>query len=95
MKGEVDKLCINKLANVRTRLNNSQTKVDDLDVCKSKTLRHVVDNKVVKNTKLNTLKAKVNNLEKKISDATTSVHINQYNRDKQNVEKKLEMLIQK
>ena len=80
MKGEVDKLCINKLANVRTRLNNSKTKVDDLDVCKSKTLRHAVDNEVVKNTKLNTLKTKVNNLEKKTSDASTSIHINQYNR---------------
>ena len=43
-------------------------KVDDLDVGKLQTvpvdLRDVVDNEVVKNRKFNTLKAKVNNLEK-------------------------------
>ena len=48
----------------------------------------VVDNTVVKDTKLNTLKAKVNTLEKKTPDATTLIHINQYNTDKQNLEKK-------
>ena len=30
---------------------------------------------------------KVNNLEQKIPDATTSIHIKQYNTDKQNLEK--------
>ena len=43
---------------------------------------------VVKNTKFNTLKTKVNNSEMKIPDATTLIHINQYNKDKQNLEKK-------
>ena len=43
---------------------------------------------VVKNTKFNTLKTKVNNSETKIPDATTLIHINQYNKDKQNLEKK-------
>ena len=38
---------------------------------------------VVKNTKFNTLKTKVNNLEKKIPDVTISVPINQLNTDKQ------------
>ena len=38
--------------------------------------------------KFNTLKTKVNSLEKKIPDATTLIHINQYNTDKQNLEKK-------
>ena len=53
-----------------------------------------VDNEVIKNTKFNPLKAKVNNLDKKIPDATILIHINQYNTDKQNLEKKkLEMLI--
>ena len=35
------------------------------------------------------LKAKVNNWEKKITDATTLIHINQYNTNKQNLEKKI------
>ena len=58
-----------------------------------KKLSDVVDNKVVKNTNFNTIKAKVNNLEKKIPDAATSIHINQCNTDKQNLRKKLELLI--
>ena len=37
----------------------------------------------------NTLKSKVNNLEKKMFDATTLSHKNQYNTDKQNLEKKI------
>ena len=68
LKAEVDELDINKLINVPTNLSNLKTKVDDLDVGKLKTvpvdlkkLRDVVDNEVVKNTKFNTLKTKVNN----------------------------------
>ena len=53
-----------------------------------KKLSDEVGNEVVKNTKFNTLKSKVNNLEKKIPDATTLIHINQYNIEKQNLEKK-------
>ena len=45
-------------------------------------LKAVVDNEVVKKHKINTLKAKVNNLEKKIPDATTLIHINQYKTEK-------------
>ena len=41
----------------------------------------MVDN-VVKNRKFNTLKTKVNSLEKEIPDATILIHINQYNTDK-------------
>ena len=96
MKAEVDKLDINKLVNVPISLNNLKTKVDDLDVGKLgtvpvdlKKLSDVVDNEVVENTKFNTLKTKVNTLEKKIPDATTLIHINQYSTDKQNVEKKI------
>ena len=102
MKTEVDKLDINKLTNVPTSLDNLKTKVDDLDVGKLKIvpvdfkkLSDVVDNEVVKNTKFNTMKIKVNNLEKKIPDATTLVHINQYRTDKQKSDKKMEMLIKK
>ena len=96
LKAEVDKLDINKLTNVPTSLNNLKTKVDDLDVGKLKTvsvdlrnLSDIVDNEVIKNAKFNTLKTKVNNLEKKIPDGTNLVHINQYNTDKQNLEKKI------
>ena len=96
MKADVDKLDINKLTNGRISLNNFKAKVDDLDVGKLKTvhvylkeLSDVVDNEVVKNTKFNTLKTKVNSLEKKIPDATTLIHINQYSIDKQSLEKKI------
>ena len=41
-------------------------------------------NEVVRNTELNTLKTKVNHLEKKISDVTTVIHIDLYNGAKQN-----------
>ena len=53
-----------------------------------KKLRVAVDNEVDKKTKLNTLKTIVNSLEKKIIDATTLIHINQYNTDKQILNKK-------
>ena len=76
-------------------MNNLKTQVDDLDVGKLKTapvdlkqLSDAADNEVFKNTKINTIKTKVNNWEKKIPDATTLIHINQYNIDKQNLEKK-------
>ena len=72
------------MVNVPTILNNLKTKVHDLDVDKLKTvpvylkkLSDVVDNEVVKNKKLNTLKAKVNR--KKIPDASTLININQHN----------------
>ena len=94
MKAEVDKLDINKLTNVPTSLNNLKTDVDYLAIGTLKTflvdlkkLSDVVDNEVVKNTKFNTLKTKANNLEKKNPYATTLIHINQYNTDKQNLEK--------
>ena len=62
LKAEVDKLDIKKLANFPTSFNN---------------LSDVVDNKVIKNTKLNTLKTQMNNSEKKTPDASTLTHINQ------------------
>ena len=65
---------------------NNFKKVVDLDVgtfktvpAHLKTLSDIVDNEVVKNTKFNTLKKKESNLEKKIPDAATLTHINQYN----------------
>ena len=87
MKAEVDKLGIIKLTNISTNLNNLKTKVNDLDVGKSKSvpadlekLSDVVHNKVVKNTKFNTLETKVSSLEKKIPDATSLIHINKQHR---------------
>ena len=67
MKAKFDKLDINKLVNVPTSLNNLKTKADYLDIGKLKAalvdlkkLSDVVDNKVLKNTKFNTLKTKGN-----------------------------------
>ena len=70
------------MTNVPTSLNDLKTKVDDLDVDKLKTvlvdlkkLSDVVHNEIVKNTKFNALKTKVNNLEKRFSDISTLIHI--------------------
>ena len=67
-----------ELVNVLTSFNDFKTKVGDLDV-KLKTvpvdLKKLSDNEVVKNTKFKKLKIKVNNLKKKILDATTLIHI--------------------
>ena len=94
MKAEVVKPDINKLVNISTSLNNLKT-INDLDVVKLKTvpvdlkqISNIVDNDVVKITKFNALKTRVNNLDKRVSDATTLIHINQYSTDKQNLEKK-------
>ena len=79
------------MVNRPTSLNNLKTKLDDLDVVQMKTvpvnllkLSDVVSKVVVKNRKFNKLNMKVNNLERKISDATILIHINQYKTDKQN-----------
>ena len=87
-------LDINKLVNVPTSLNNLKTKVDNSDVGILKSvsvdlhkLNDVVDNEVVKNTKFNTPKAKVNDLKNKIPDASTLIWLNQYNTDKKNLGK--------
>ena len=78
-------------------MNNLKTKPDDFDVGKLKTapvdlkkLSHVVDNGFVKYTKFSTIKTKVNNVENKIIDVTTLIHINQYKTNKQHLEKKME-----
>ena len=96
LKAEFDKLDIAKLVDVPTSLNNLKTKVDDWGVGKLitvpvdlKEFNDLVDYEVVKNTKFNTLKTKVNNLNKKNLDAATLIHINQCNTYKQNLEKKI------
>ena len=84
MKAEVDKIDTNKLGNILTNLNLLKTKVDNFDVDKLKavsidlkTLSDAVSKEVLRNTKFNTLKQKVNKLDKKIPDAATLIHINQ------------------
>ena len=73
MKAEVDKQNIKNFVKVPTNLNNSKTKVDDLDVFKLKIvpielkrLNDVASKEVVKNTKFNKLNTKVNSLEDEI-----------------------------
>ena len=94
LKGDVDKLGITKLVNVPASMNNLKTRVDDLYVGKLKTvlvdlkkLSDIVDNEVVKIKNFNTFQTKLIRLDKKIVDATTLIHINQYNTDKQKLEK--------
>ena len=41
-----------------------------------------MNKKVVKNSKIKKLNAKVNSLENRIPDASTLIHINHYNTDK-------------
>ena len=84
------------MINIPTSFNDWKTKVEDLDIGKLKTvpvdlkkLNDVVDNKVIENAKFNTLKTTVNSLEREIPDATTLIQLNQYNTDKQNLEKKI------
>ena len=95
LKDVVGRLDINELVKVPTSLNNLKTKLDDLAVGKLKTvledvtkLSDLVDKRVVKNTKFDTLNTKVNNLEKKIPSTTTLIYINQYKTDEQILEKK-------
>ena len=96
MKADVDNLYLVKLVNVGTSLNKLKTKVNDLDVSKLETvpvdlkkLSVIVDNEVAKNLKFNILKTEVKNLETEIPDATTLIYTNQYNTDKQTLEKKI------
>ena len=84
LKAEIDKVDINTLFNVPTRVNVDDLGVDKLKNC---SCSDQLSNEVVKNTKFSTLKTKVNSLVKKIPDATTLIHINQYNTSKQNVRK--------
>ena len=90
-----DKLNVDKVVNAPTGLNNFSKEVNNLDFGKLKAapvnLEKLIDllsKKVLKNTKFNPLNMKVNNLEKKIPDASTLIQINQYNIDKQSLEKK-------
>ena len=96
LKADVGKLDIKKLANVSSSLNDLKINVDDLFVGKLKTfMKDWEMTVVVENTKFKTINTKVNNLENKIPVVTTLIHTNQYNTGKQNLEKKLKILIEK
>ena len=86
-KAEVDQLVINKLVNISTDLNDLKTKADGLDVDKLETVP--VDLKkfsdVVSKEVFNKLNAKLHDLENKIPDATTLIHISQNKTDKQDL----------
>ena len=94
---QVDKLDPNKLVNVRTSLNNLKTKVDDLDVAKLNTLPQDLDTSTIKP---NDLEKKIPvvctfmyvnlHLCTFIYVHVCLIHIKQYNRDKQILEKKIE-----
>ena len=70
----LDNLDFGKLKNVPADLKN---------------LSDVVSKEVVKNATFDKLNTKVNSLENKIPAATTLIYINQYNTDKQSLEKKV------
>ena len=63
-------------------MNNLETKVNYWDVGKLKTSHRL--------EKIKQCSGKTSNLEKEIPEATTLIHINQYNTDKQNLVKKIE-----
>ena len=70
MKAEVDKAYVDKLINVSASLDNLKTKVgvkkwETISV-NLKKIGDAVDKEVVKNTKFNTLKTKVNKIDKKL-----------------------------
>ena len=93
MEADVDRLDINECIK-QFGLNNSNSKLRDLDIDKMKAVTidmkhwsHVVDKKVLKNTKSKKLNTKVNNLEKN-HDTSTLIQKNQSSTGKKDLEKK-------
>ena len=79
LKIKFNKLDTVKLFNMSTSLNHLKTKMDDFVMLFI--LSYVVE-------EFSARKTKVNNLKKKIPDMTILIHINQYNTEKPNLEKK-------
>ena len=101
LKPEVHKLEINKLVKVRTVLKNFKTKADGLDVDKLKIapldlkkLSDVVSIEIAGKNRVQQAKYK-SKLRKQNPDASALIQTNQYNTDKQRLEKKLKILIKK
>ena len=88
LKAEVHKIDINEPESVLTSWKNFKTKIDDWNFGKLKTfsvdlkkIKKCIRQWICRKYKIQHTK-KINNLEKKIPDAATLIHINQCNTDK-------------
>ena len=95
LKTEIKIRDMNKLVNFLSDFNNLKRKVDEIDIDKLKilpldlkNLSNVVSREVLEKTLYNKVNLKVNNLESRNVDASTLIQINQYNIDKQKLERK-------
>ena len=78
---------LNNLKTEANRVDFGQLKFVSKDL---KKLSDLVDNEVVQNAKFSIPKTKENDLKKTITEETTLIHVNQYNADKQNLEKEVQ-----
>ena len=95
LKTEIKIRDMNKLVNFLSDFNNLKRKVDEIDIDKLKilpldlkNLSNVVSREVLEKTLYNKVNLKVNNSESRNVDASTLIQINQYNIDKQKLERK-------
>ena len=96
LKTEIKIRDMNKLVNFLSDFNNLKRKVDEIDIDKLKilpldlkNLSNVVSREVLEKTLYNKVNLKVNNSESRNVDASTLIQINQYNIDKQKLERKI------
>ena len=95
LKTEIKIRDMSKLVNFLSDFNNLKRKVDEIDIDKLKilpldlkNLSNVVSREVLEKTLYNKVNLKVNNSESRNVDASTLIQINQYNIDKQKLERK-------
>ena len=95
LKTEIKIRDMNKLVNFLSDFNNLKRKVDEIDIDKLKilpldlkNLSNVVSREVLEKKLYNKVNLKVNNSESRNVDASTLIQINQYNIDKQKLERK-------
>ena len=95
LKTEIKIRDMNKLVNFLSDFNNLKRKVDEIDIDKLKilpldlkNLSNVVSREVLEKTLYDKVNLKVNNSESRNVDASTLIQINQYNIDKQKLERK-------
>ena len=95
LKTEIKIRDMNKLVNFLSGFNNLKRKVDEIGIDKLeilpldlKNLSNVVSREVLEKTLYNKVNLKVNNSESRNVDASTLIQINQYNIDKQKLERK-------
>ena len=96
LKTEIKIRDMSKLVNFLSDFNNLKRKVDEIDIDKLKilpldlkNLSNVVSREVLEKTLYNKVNLKVNNSESRNVDASTLIQINQYNIDKQKLERKI------